>query len=257
MNEPQSYAEFKEMFPYIQDRETLITQGKYLDLAMDSNDTIDLCYVADYGRAQDLDILVHHPYWEVRESVAEHGREKDMSILMWDEDERIRESVADKCEGTVAHILVGDKSEKVRIAVAGRQDRDYLDDLVDDESELVRETVAFMATEEEHGNILDILVNDDSVKVLNGVIQKKRYKDLNILEKHKDPYVRGLVAEYGAHIYLDTLVYDSDSYVRNIVAKRGNDFHTKILLEDECSFVRKTAQKRWKELNPVYVKIEN
>lgn len=255
MSEPQSYAEFKEKFPYFQDRAKLISEGKYLDLAMESNDSFDLCYVADFGRDEDLDILVNHPYWEVRESVAEHGRKQDMGILMWDEDERVRESVADKCEGIIAHILVGDKSELVRIAVAGREDRDYLDDLVDDESELVRETVALMATEEEHGHILDILVHDDLVRVLGKVIQKKRFKDLNILEKHKDPYVRGLVAECGAKIYLNTLVYDTDSYVRNIVAKKGNDFHVKILLEDDCSFVRKTAQKRWKELNPTYVKI--
>ena len=80
---------------------------------------------------------------------------------------------------------------------------------IDDPNEYVRATLASRGDDE----ILDILVNDDSVEVVSRVLSHRRDKDLDILVNHPNSIVRGRVAEIGRSKDLDILANDDAFYV--------------------------------------------
>lgn len=46
--------------------------------------------LAEQGRPEDLDVLIHDKDWRVRREVARYGRNKDLDILVHDEDSFVR-----------------------------------------------------------------------------------------------------------------------------------------------------------------------
>ena len=80
---------------------------------------------------------------------------------------------------------------------------------IDDPNEYVRAALASRGDDE----ILDILVNDDSVEVVSRVLSHRRDKDLDILVHHSSPIIRGRVAEIGRSQDLDILANDDAFYV--------------------------------------------
>ena len=130
--------------------------------------------VAEYGRSQDLDILVHDENWYVRSTVARQKRDKDLDIL-----------VKDKCID-------------VRCMVVCQGRNKDLDILVHDENWYVRSTVACQGRNKD----LDILVKDENIDVRCAVARQRRPQDLDILVNDKNWYVRQIARKLcGGKLY--------------------------------------------------------
>ena len=69
-------------------KEILVTD-EMLDSFVRSNHVVTRRQVAEYGRSQDLDVLINDKDWLVRFTIAEHNRPQDLEILKNDADPSI------------------------------------------------------------------------------------------------------------------------------------------------------------------------